>query len=77
MSSESRTCVGPPGAWATALSMMPASRGGEVGAADPGVIGGLEGVREETEPVPVRPGVVVGESDDLARRRLDPGVPGG
>ena len=49
----------------------------EVGTADPGVIGGLEGVREEAEPVPVRPGVVVGESDDLARRRLDPGVPGG
>ncbi len=76
-SSESRTCVGPPGAWATALSMMPASSRDEVGAADPGVVGGLEGVREETEPVAVGPGVVVGEGDDLARRRLDPGVPGG
>ena len=48
---ESRTWVGPPGAWATALSTMPASAGTRLGPPTPAWSVDAEGVREVTEPV--------------------------
>ena len=73
-SSESSTWVGPPGACATRSRRVPASSGSEVRAADAGVVGAAEGMREVARASAVGPGVVVGEGDDLARRRLEPGV---
>ncbi len=75
-SSESSTWIGPPGALRDALSTRPASSGTRLGPPMPAWSVEPKACAEVAQPVAVGPGVVVDVGDDLARGRLEPGVPG-
>ena len=73
--SETRTWIGPPGPLAIACESGRRRRRRDVRPPDTGVIFVEERRHEVAEPMSVRNGVVVEKRDDVAARRVDPGVP--
>ena len=67
--SDSRTCIGPPGALATHSATDPSPGGGMFGPPIAGMRRSSEGVREVRQPVRVGIRVVVDVGDDVAGGR--------